>query len=285
MSANATNSSKRKMDCARVARDEILEAYLVGRLSEEDRDAFEVHYFECGRCFDELKTLQAIREELPRVSVESETTTTHRLPRWLPAAGLAAALVLAVSVPWMRPTLPSGPSEATRPSSSQQLPATPTPQHPQPSIAPQPALEQLARVEPPVYEARRLRNAPDEATARFQAGMKRYRGADYRGAVAELRLAAELDPDAAHISFFLGISHLMLGQDQAAIDRLRATIALGDSPYLEEAHFYLAKAFLRRADLSAAETQLKELVQLRGSRSAEAERLITQIERLKQRSD
>ena len=36
----------------------------MGRLSEEDRDAFEEHYFECARCFDELQTLQAIREEL-----------------------------------------------------------------------------------------------------------------------------------------------------------------------------------------------------------------------------
>ena len=44
MSANATNSSKDTMDCDRVAREEILERYLAGGLSEEDRDAFEEHY-------------------------------------------------------------------------------------------------------------------------------------------------------------------------------------------------------------------------------------------------
>ena len=76
----------------------------------------------------------------------------------------------------------------------------------------------------------------------------------------------------------------MLGQDDAAIDRLRATIALGDSAYLEEAHWYLAKAFLRRKDLGAAETELKTLIQLRGSKSGEAGRLLTQVERLKDRS-
>ena len=91
MSENATNSSKRKMDCGRVARDEILESYLLSRLSEEDRDAFEQHYFECARCFDELQTLQAIRDELPRVRVECETKSAHPLIRWAPAAGLAAA--------------------------------------------------------------------------------------------------------------------------------------------------------------------------------------------------
>ena len=133
------------------------------------------------------------------------------------------------------------------------------------------------------YKAPTLRGVPDEATERFQRGMEHYRQADYAAAVGDLRTAAELDPDAAHIRFFLGISHLMLGQDDAAIDRLRATIALGDSPYLEEAHRYLAKAFLRRNDLGAAETQLKRLIQLRGSWSDEAQRLLTQVERFKQR--
>ena len=36
MTLNTTNTPKERMDCARVARDEILEAYLLGRLSEED---------------------------------------------------------------------------------------------------------------------------------------------------------------------------------------------------------------------------------------------------------
>jgi tetratricopeptide (TPR) repeat protein len=284
MSEDATNSSKGTMDCGRVARDEILESYLLGRLSEPDRDAFEQHYFECARCFDELQTLKAVREELPRVSVESETKTAHPFMRWAPAFGLAAVVVLAVTlVLFMRPSSPS--PEATKTPSQAQLPEAPKPQQPEPALAPEPSLEQLARVEPPSYEPPKLRGALDEATERFQRGMEHYRKADYAAAVGDLRTAAELDPDAAHIRFFLGISHLMLGQDDAAIDRLQATIALGDSPYLEEAHLYLAKAFLRRSDLGAAETQLKRLMQLRGSWSDEAQRLLTQVERLKQRSD
>ena len=66
---------------------------------------------------------------------------------------------------------------------------------------------------------------PDEATKRFERGMEQYRKADYAGAVDGLRAAAELDPDGVHILFFLGVSHLMLGHDDAAIERLRATIA------------------------------------------------------------
>ena len=60
MTANATNLSKNRMDCARVAREEIVEGYLLDRLSEGDREAFEEHCFGCGRCFDELQTLPAI---------------------------------------------------------------------------------------------------------------------------------------------------------------------------------------------------------------------------------
>jgi tetratricopeptide (TPR) repeat protein len=276
------------MDCDTVAREEILESYLAGSLSEEDREAFEAHYFECTRCFDDLRTLEAIREELRRAAAGFEVKTIHPFFRWAPLAGLAAAVILTIGVVlWMRPPLTSSLPEARKSPlpSRAQAPEKPRPREPEPTGASEPTLGQLARVEPPRYEPLRLRGAPDEATARFQHGMERYRKTDYRGAVTELRAAAEQDSDAAHIRFFLGISHLMLGQDDAAIDWLRATIALGDSAYLEEAHLYLAKAFLRRNDLAAAEAQLKTLTQLRGSGSGEAQRLLTQLERLKNRSD
>ena len=152
------------------------------------------------------------------------------------------------------------------------------------SRAPLVPLEQLARVDPPPYEPLTLRGAPDEAAARFERGMEQYRKADYRGTVADLGAAAALDPDAPHSRFFLGISHLMLGDDTAAIDSLRATVALGDSAYLEEAHWYLAKAFLRRKDVPAAETHLKALIALRGSESDKARQLLTELDRLKGRS-
>ena len=72
----------------------------------------------------------------------------------------------------------------------------------------------------------------------------------------------------------------MLGQDDAAIDRLRATIALGDTAYLEEAHFYLAKAMLRQKNVNAAQTELKTVVTLKGMRSREAQQLLNDIERI-----
>jgi tetratricopeptide (TPR) repeat protein len=285
MTTNATDQGKEKMSCARVAREEILEGYLLGGLSEEDREAFEEHYFGCARCFNELQTLQSIRTELQQGNAEVPARGRPLLLRWVPIGLAAAALVAGVAL-WMRPALSPPSQEGANPlASSQPKPEQPRPQPPEPNVQAGSSIEQLASVEPPSYEPGTLRGPLDEATQRFQRGMERYRKGDYAKTVDELRAAQKLDPDAAHISFFLGVSHLMLGHDDTAIDALRATIALGDSPYLEDAHFYLAKAFLRRKDLDAAEAQLNQVIRLRGSESEEARRLLAGIERLKQRLD
>jgi TolA-binding protein len=276
------------MDCGRVAREEVLENYLLGRLSEEDRDAFEEHYFECGRCFEDLQMLRTISGELRGAGAEFEATRRRPFIHWVPAAGLAAAAVLAVgTMLWMQRSTPADLPEPqnSRAASPQPRPDVPLPERTAPADAAAPSIEELARFEPPRYEPLKLRGIPDEATARFQRGMEHYRHADYAAAVDQLRAAAEIDADAPHALFFLGISHLLLGQDSAAIDRLRATVALGDSSFLEEAHFHLAKALLRQRNVSAAEAQLKAVIQLRGSRSDEARRLLTQVEKLKGRQN
>jgi TolA-binding protein len=270
------------MDCTIAARDALLEGYVSGALTEQDRDAFEEHYFGCARCFDELQTLQAIRDELPRAIAVTEGR--QWMAGWPAAAAVAAAVVLAVGAALsMRPAAPDPPATAARQAPLQAQPPVPPSPTPAPDTTPLaagPSIAQLARFEPPRYEPMTLRGTPDEATARFQRGMEHYRKADYARAAADLRVAADLDAEAAHSRFFLAISHLLLKQDDAGIERLRATIALGDSPYLEEAHFYLAKAFLGRQDSRAAATELKKLIQLGGSRTNEARRLLAQIQKL-----
>jgi tetratricopeptide (TPR) repeat protein len=288
MSADATKSSNTGIDCNRVAREEILESYVVGRLTEQEREAFEEHYFECARCFGELQAVQAVREELQRTGPGTEAQTVPPFRRWAPVIAMAAVVILAVGgLLWTRSARPPAMPERiegqreTRTQAHEQPPD----QGPEPTVPSKPSLEQLALVEPPRYEPLTLRGATDDATARFRSGMARYRTQDYRRAVADLGAAEKLDPDAAHIRFFLGVSYLMLGQNSAAIDRLRATIAIGDSPYLEEAHFYLAKAFLGREDVAAAETHLKRVIQLRGSRSDEARRLLRHLENVERGSE
>ena len=288
MSADTTSSSKRGMDCDRAAREEVFESYLADRLSEEDRAAFEEHYLGCARCFDELQTLQEIRDVLSDGGGQSERTTARRLRGWAPALGVAATVVLATgAMLWMRSPTPPEPRESAQPQPQSRATSSerPVPSVSEPAVAQKSSLEELTRVQPPPYQPLRLRGLPDEATTRFLSGMEHYREADYGAAVTDLRAAAALDSEASHVNFFLGISQLMVGQDADGIERLRATIALGDSPYLEEAHFNLAKALLRRKDFGAAEAELQALIQLRGSKGAEAGRLLTQIQELKKSSD
>lgn len=278
MTIDATNSSKEGMNCARVAREETLEAYLLGRLSEEDRNAYEEHYFECAECFDELRALQATREELSQTSGGQDSRT----PLWywlavVSALGTAALLVVGLTLSVHEPSPPT-PSE-TRQASPPPIRSTEPTQPAGPATAVDVA--DLAKIEPPKYQPLKFRGTADEATLRFQSGMGRYQRADYRAAAAELEAAATIAPDAPHIRFFLGICRLMLGNDDAAIAQFQATIAIGDSPYLEEARLYLAKAYLRRKQLGAAEMQLKKLTELRGPHSNEAGRLLTKMETLK----
>jgi tetratricopeptide (TPR) repeat protein len=113
----------------------------------------------------------------------------------------------------------------------------------------------LARFDPPSYIPPALRGAEDEATERFRTGMRHYQDGNYGEAIPEIRAAAALDPQRAGIRFFLGICLLMTEQTDAGIKELRETIALGESAYLEEAHFYLAKAYLGRGEMGAAKEE------------------------------
>jgi TolA-binding protein len=74
-----------------------------------------------------------------------------------------------------------------------------------------------------------------------------------------------------NIKFFLGICFLLSGQTDEGIAELKKTIAIGDSAYLGEAHFYLAKGLLRQGDIKGA-------AEPGGSLGEEAARLLTQLQ-------
>jgi len=289
MTANPTTSPKRSLDCHAVAREQIAERYVTGELSDPDREAFEEHYFHCERCFDELKTVQLIADELRRSEVELERPAVRSVSRWAVAA-VAAALVVGVGLTLWVQLAPRHTAATTaavpakpQPPSPQQAAAARRPDAPEAAATPVAPIEQLARVEPAPYERMTLRGPLDEATSRFRHGMEKYQKRDYSGAVTDLRAAAELAPDAAHIQFFLGVSELLIGEDTAAVGHLRKSLELGDSPYLEEAHLYLAKAYLRQRNIPAAEAQLRAVTRLRGARADEAQGLLAAIGRLDKR--
>jgi tetratricopeptide (TPR) repeat protein len=273
----------RPATCEQIRQTDVMEQYLLGRLEPTARDEFDEHLFECDACFDRLQTLRALRREL------AATADAHRIEparvdrswiwnwRWA-LAPIAVALMIAVGVAVGQRAIPSS-ALTTRPSTDQPAGAAGGSLPPQASAAVA-SLAELGRFQPPTFVPSSLRGIQGDATARFQEAMKNYVQRDYRGAIPGLRAAVRLDPEAAHATFFLGISYLLTGQLEEGIRALRQTIDLGDSPYLEEAHLYLARAFLQNNDPIRARQQIERTIQLRGPLEDEARRLLAALDRL-----
>lgn len=89
------------LTCELVDRDDIDQRYLAGTLPAEDAEAFEEHYFGCGRCWALVEQGLALRAA---ASVGTAVPALVATPRRQPWIALAAAAVLLVSTvvwhPW-----------------------------------------------------------------------------------------------------------------------------------------------------------------------------------------
>src|SRR3954471_2543235 len=247
------------MTCTEVDERGLAEAYLLGRLSESERDAYEAHYFECARCYSELQALRDVQDALRATPAAASTRP------WVWAA-IAATLMLASSaIAWV----------ALRPGTSGQAPVIAT--APAPLSPDVQEMTRLAAVTPPPYEPRRLRSAePREA---FTSGMAKYRAGDYAGAIPLLERAVAQEPQADDARFYLGASQLLAGNATVAIATLKPIADRQDSPFAEEARFLSAKAHLGARDVSAALADLDRTIALHGAREQEAVLIREQIRR------
>ncbi|MDH4270679.1 MAG: hypothetical protein OEW18_01750 [Candidatus Aminicenantes bacterium] len=251
------------MDCDQIEREEIIEKYLTGRLGRTEQAEFESHYFSCSKCLQKLQVSRLLQEKLwekgetilPQTQKPDRVRTGRRA--WAYSAAAMVLIVAAAALWWQFRT--SGGKQA----GTEKAP---------------PSLSMLARIEPPLYIQMALRGAADEATMRFRTGMKCYVEGRYREAIPDLRTAAELNPERASIRFFLGICLLLTEKTNEGIEELRKTISAGDSAYLEEAHFYLAKAFLGKRDIGGAKEELNWVLEKGSNMKEEAARILTQLQ-------
>jgi len=250
------------MGCSQIEREEIIEKYLTGRLDRAGQEEFEAHYFGCSKCLEKLQVSRLLQEKLwdkgetilPKRGKPQPVRGRHRA--WVVSAA-AVMLVVAAALWWRFGGPGRTPAGIEGVSSSLKL---------------------LARFEPPLYVPLTLRGAQDEATERFRMGMGYYQDGRYAEAITELRAAAGLDPGRPGIRFFLGICLLLTEQVDAGTEELKATVALGDSAYLEEAHFYLAKAWLAKGNTRAAKEELNWVWEKGRNLRDEAARILTQLQ-------
>jgi tetratricopeptide (TPR) repeat protein len=252
------------MDCTLITKQEFAERYALGKLGPEQCDAYERHYFECERCFNELQQLLVIRRELEAQALNAPAPQRDfgwRSTWWWPALASAAAIVVVVMLGYWR--------EAPAP-----LPG------PDPGATRAMALAELSRIDPPIYEAPVLRGVHDTASTAFRAGMKDYLAGDFNAAALRLREAAAADSSRPDIAFYLGAAELLADRPDAARAEFERLIGLGDTPFSEEAHFYLGKALLRQGRLSQARLEFQLVADKKGLLQAEAKALLEALQQL-----
>lgn len=261
------------MNCKEVEERDILEAYLLERLTEPEREEFEKHYFECGSCFAQLQTGLAVQAELrhqPPLPARTRGASWRQTWVWLPA--FATILILLSAGIWWYSARNREPSQQVASSQPKMSPEVPIQPH-----SAGPSLEELARVEPPPYSGVVLRGAEDEAHETFHQAMQFYVKGDFTQAIPGVRAAAKASPQTASFSFYLGACYLLTGQNDPAILAFRKTVSLVDPAYSESAHFYLAKAYLRKKEAARAKDELQKTVHFHGSLESEAAEILRQL--------
>ncbi len=235
------------LGCAEFASGGFIERYLAQKLTAEEQEAFEAHFLTCDRCQDSLRLGAGIRSAL-RTAPPSRPRRSALV--WGSGLGLAAAAGLAAVL----------------------------------LTTAKPAPEPLARlgelVQAPLYLGIPVRGQLVAADSLFDAAMQDYTGEQYGRAAEGLRAALAAGVDPAPAEFFLASSLLMTGKASEAASGYAKVIALGDTPYLAEAHFYRAKALLRLGQAAAALAELRQAAGLGGVIGGYARALGDSVERV-----
>jgi TolA-binding protein len=202
--------------CSIVDRPALAEQYVARRMPEAERVAFEDHFVTCADCQREVRFADAVRANLrePGAARESAHTRSRtHIWRWTGGGLALAAGIAAFAIIRMQPSA---------------------------------GFAELGGVrEPPVYLGVAVRGTPGPADSVFEHAMNEYAARNYSAAAAGLRAALAAGQDSVPTEFFLGASLLMSNDARGAAEAFGRVVGKGDSPYLDEAQLFQAKALLR----------------------------------------
>lgn len=128
----------------------------------------------------------------------------------------------------------------------------------------------LAQFEAPVYSP--ALGAPKG----FVPAMALYQKQDYPDAASALHAVTQANPQFVPAKFYLGISLVLSGSRISGIQELR-DLTSADTPYLDRARFYLAKALIGEHDTRRAQEQLQALIAQHGPLEKDASALLAKI--------
>ena len=261
------------MDCTEIIEQDVVERYLLYDLNESEQDTFERHYFECKDCFERLCAARAVQEaHHGEVTGPKASPLRYRggLRNWT-----AAVTVLVLVLGAVYATLRYRKSQNLNlvQVSRGEAPGVARNQVPPLASTDSSIVSELGRIDPPPYSPVVLRGSQDQSIARFQKAMQHYLQKDYASPIPGLQEVLQIDPDAPNANFYLGACYLLVDKTDLAIPRFQKTISLHELDYEEQAHFYLAKALIRKNDLIGAKAELDRTIQLHGDREDEARNL------------
>jgi len=241
--------------------DETLDKYLKGELDEDEKTALEARLKQDPKLYDEYILQKALQEGVKSYGREKMKGHLHALEQgehpkfywakkvkhenWYQYMGWAAAVLIVVAASVL--------------------------------LLNQPTETIFDRYyEPyPNYEADIQRGAsPDDYAAAFIA----YERADYKEAKDRLKSLLVDDPDNAAINFYLASAYLASDEADSALQHFETVRQQPDSPYFEQAYWYLALANLKLEREEEARKYLKYLVGHQGYSSDEASEILGDIQ-------
>jgi hypothetical protein len=195
--------------CSVAADGERVHRYVAGTLELDAVAEFETHLLGCAECQAAVREGVAVAAALRRISAPVvDTVRVSRRRRWW-AVPLAAA---AAGVLWL-------------------------------VVGREGPLARLGRVsEAPAFAGVPVRGDADSLSRLADSGMTVYGAGRYREAARLLGAVAAEDRTPA-LSFYLGVATLLSGNPAGAVAQFRQVP--DGSPYVAEAHFYSAKAWLQ----------------------------------------
>lgn len=208
-------------DCTLLDREDLARGYARGSLDAATLETYETHLVGCAACQGDVRLAMTLREML---SGAPSASTARRFVWALPVGVAAAAAAIVFSATWRGGHSASALGAVT--------------------VA-------------PAYLGVAVRGAPADS---FEDGMRLYNAGTWSDAAKALSASASSSPDVADASwFFAGAASLMAGKDGDAVASFGRVIALGANPYVNEAHYYRAKAHLRTGRSADALTDLRQV--------------------------
>lgn len=246
------------------------ERFAAGDLGSEERERLADHVTRCAECADIFRVVSEVRDGASAIDVAAVPPAAADAPRWggWRQLAAAAALIAVVGGSW-RLLAPRGvaSSVATNPPAA---PSTSVAARPAPST---PAVRGWAAL--PVAPAVMLppsftltvrgpgRPDADRFLEAFGPAIAPYRAQQYTEAARALADVAQRFPDVVEGSFYLGVSRLLAGDAEGALDPLRraraSNVVAADAAWLE------AVAQERAGHAEVADTLLRRLCPAAGT--------------------